>query len=198
MDNAFLYKEYEECFKQLRYYDDRQFSLLKFAITISSSVATGVFAIYKLFGINAPRFWLACAFISFVVCWSIFLIFWMMVRNRLYYIFPVRQVNSIRKYLIKKETHDFFDNNQMYISTNMFAFKKNSIQTLMFIGVLLLSTLFFSFCVGALVYYFAFNFISIICFPFIVGSLFFLINMSVASSYLKSRDNLDSDRAIRS
>lgn len=197
MDNTFLYKEYEECFKQLRYYDDRQFSLLRFAITISSSVAMGVFAIYKLFGNAVPKFWLAFVFISFVVCWSIFLIFWMMVRNRLYYIFSARQVNSIRKHLIKKEAQDFFEKNQMYVSVNISAFKKNSIQTVMFMGVLLLSTLFCCFCMGALVYYFGANFISTIWFSFIAGFMFFLINISAAYSYLKKKDNLDSDAAIR-
>lgn len=32
MDNAFLYKEYEECFTQLRFYDERQMGLVNFVL----------------------------------------------------------------------------------------------------------------------------------------------------------------------
>jgi hypothetical protein len=45
--NEFLHKEYELCFEQLRFYDERQSNLLKFLFTLTSAVATAQFALYK-------------------------------------------------------------------------------------------------------------------------------------------------------
>ena len=45
MAHEYLLKEYELCFEQLRFYDQRQESLLKYAITLTSAIATAQFAI---------------------------------------------------------------------------------------------------------------------------------------------------------
>ena len=52
MGDNFLIKEYEICFEQLRYYDNRQSHLLQYLFTLSSAVATAQFAVYKF--LKAP------------------------------------------------------------------------------------------------------------------------------------------------
>ena len=74
MADNFLLKEYEECFIQLRHYDDRLLSLLKFAITISSSMAGGLLAIYEIVDEKSLIFWLILSSVSGCVFVGIFII----------------------------------------------------------------------------------------------------------------------------
>ncbi|HVO67537.1 MAG TPA: hypothetical protein VMT12_13755 [Syntrophales bacterium] len=45
MSNEYLMKEYELCFEQLRYYDDRNTNMLKYLFSLTSAVATAQFAV---------------------------------------------------------------------------------------------------------------------------------------------------------
>jgi len=52
-------REYEECFTQLRFYDERQMGLVNFVLTLSSTAATLVFGFYKIFEKDISKFLLA-------------------------------------------------------------------------------------------------------------------------------------------
>ncbi len=194
--NDFLYKEYEECFAQLRFYDERQLSLLKFSITISSSFATGVFALYKIFGADGLFFWLAVSLICGVVCLGLFLIFISMVQNRLYYIYPARQINALRKFLIEAESEKFLAHNQMYLKTNFSAFKWRSTQTLMIGGAALLT----SFCSGFAIFSY-WRFLQVDVLKAVIagalnGIIFLLVSIVVAGKYLISSSKQCADKAV--
>ncbi|GBE04595.1 hypothetical protein BMS3Abin10_00211 [bacterium BMS3Abin10] len=141
---TFLLKEYEECFNQLRYYDDRQLSLLKFSITISSSIATAILALYNIFGITSETFWLILMFLGCLVSFGLCLITAAMVQNRLYFIYPTRQVNAIRQFMISNNIPEFLEHNQMYLDSKFPAFKWRSIQTIMIVGNNVLATVYFA------------------------------------------------------
>lgn len=122
MKHEFLYKEYEQCFIQLRYYDDRQLSLLRnlFALTI---VAVGAqFAVYKTAGISGETFYLCASLLGTVLLAAAVLAHIALVQNRLYFVFVARQINAIRKFLLTEESTNFREN-QLYTATNFPAAK---------------------------------------------------------------------------
>lgn len=150
MDYTFLYREYEECFKQLRFYDERQVGLVNYILTLSSTAATVIFGLYKLFEKDMSKFFLAQSVLSLIIYVSIIVIIAGMVQNRIYFTFAAKQINAIRKHFLENEA-SYFKENQMYTSTSFSAFKFLSIQTLMIFGVLTISIIFwssfiFSFC----------------------------------------------------
>ncbi|MCK5581754.1 MAG: hypothetical protein KAJ18_10845 [Candidatus Omnitrophica bacterium] len=194
--NEFLYKEYEECFAQLRFYDERQLSLLKFSITISSSVSAGILALHGIFGAVDGVFWLAVSLICGVVCLGLFLVFVSMVQNRLYYIYPVRQVNSLRKFLIESESKDFLAKNQMYLNTDFSAFKWRSTQTLMIGGVALLVSSFAGFAIFSYWEFLQIDVIKAVISGVLIGMVFLVVSTLVAGRYLINSSNLGADKSV--
>lgn len=141
MSNQYLLKEYELCFAQLRFYDDRHDNLLKYLFSLTSAVATAQFAVYKL--LEGPTFgFFACqAFLSTVVFIATLLLYLAMLQNRLYFVYTARQLNAIRGFLMLSEASEF-NNNQLYTSTDFLAFKLSSVHTFQLIGAALISSLF--------------------------------------------------------
>jgi hypothetical protein len=147
MANDYLMKEYELCFEQLRFYDIRQESLLKYMCSLTSAVATAQFAVYQLLHGATPDFFNCEALLSGLVFIATVLLFLAMLQNRLYFIFVARQLNAIRGYLMEVAAEGF-KKNQMYTSTDFPALKPLSVHTLQLLGAALISSLF----AGASVY----------------------------------------------
>jgi hypothetical protein len=141
MANEYLLKEYELCFEQLRFYDTRQESLLKYLCSLTAAVATAQFAVYQLLH-GATAVFLTCeGLLSGLVFIATALLFIAMLQNRLYFVFVARQLNAIRGYLMKVAA-DGFEKNQMYTSTNFPALKPLSVHTFQLLGATLISSLF--------------------------------------------------------
>ncbi|CAG1002461.1 hypothetical protein MTYP_03009 [Methylophilaceae bacterium] len=140
MSAEFLYKEYQLCFEQLRYYDTRHSDLLKYSFTLTSSIATAQFAVFQVLGSTSNSFY-AQVFLSLIVFMATLLLFLGMLSNRLYFVMVARQINAIRKYMLLTEAENFKDN-QLYTSTNFPVFKLSSIHTLQLIGTALISSFF--------------------------------------------------------
>ena len=141
MSNIFLHKEYELCFEQLRFYDERQTNLLKYLFTLTSTVAAAQFALYKLFNSPTYEFFLCLAFLSIVVATGSLLIFLSMLQNRLYFVFMARQINAIRGYLMEHEAPRFKEN-QLYTKTDFSAIKPFSVHTYKLVGAAFITALF--------------------------------------------------------
>ena len=141
MANDFLHKEYELCFEQLRFYDERQTNLLKFLFTLTSAIAAAQFALYKLFSTPTKEFFMCLAFLSFVVVTGSLLIFLSMIQNRLYFVFMARQINAIRGHLLANEATEFTEN-QLYTRTDFSAVKPFSVHTYKIIGSAFIIALF--------------------------------------------------------
>lgn len=122
--------EYKQCLASLKYYDDRHLSLLKFATGISSAVPPVIFALYNLDIETDLEYWNFVTFLSLITALGLSALFVAMIQNRLYFIYPARQVNSIRKSQFLGKNPPIFQN-QMYTDVDINAFKWMSSQTLM-------------------------------------------------------------------
>lgn len=128
--NEFLKVEYERCLDLLKYYDERHQSFVKFAAGLSSGVPTLLLAIFQLGNDANQYFWQFTALISAVTTIGLLSTFTVLVQLRLYFIYPARQVNALRKYFLQNEANDFSEN-QMYLDANFNAFKWTSSHTLL-------------------------------------------------------------------
>lgn len=128
--NEFLKIEYERCLDLLKYYDERHQSFVKFAAGLSSGVPALLLAIFQLGHDANQYFWQFTALISAVTTIGLLSTFTVLVQLRLYFIYPARQVNALRKYFLQNVAYDFSDN-QMYLETNFNAFKWTSSHTLL-------------------------------------------------------------------
>ena len=141
MSNEYLMKEYELCFQQLRYYDDRNTNLLKYLFSLTSAIATAQFAVYKFLQGPSLDFFVCQAFLSSIVFISTLLLYLALLQNRLYFVYIARQLNAIRGYLMENEAPQF-RNNQLYTSTDFPALKPGSVHTFQLLGAAFLSSLF--------------------------------------------------------
>lgn len=126
----FLKSEYEQCLSLIKYYDERHQSLVKYASGLSGAVPSLLLAIFQLGTVVESNFWIFTFVISLVVTFGLLAIFTVLIQTRLYFIYPVRQVNSIRRYELEKMQDTNFEN-QMYLNTTFSAFKWMSSQTLL-------------------------------------------------------------------
>jgi hypothetical protein len=149
MSHDYLMKEYELCFEQLRFYDERHESILKYTFSLTSAVATAQFAIYKLLNGAAASFFVCLLFLSGLVFLATLLLLLEMLQNRLYFVYIARQLNAIRGYLMQVDAGEF-RNNQMYTSTDFPALKPFSVHTFQIVGVALMSSVFAGLCAYAI------------------------------------------------
>lgn len=141
MAHEYLLKEYELCFQQLRFYDERHSNILKYLFTLTSAVATAQFAVYKFLQGPTAGFFACQAFLSAIVFVATLLLYLSMLQNRLYFVYIARQLNAIRGFLMDSEAGDF-TNNQLYTSTDFPALKPSSVHTFQLTGAALVSSLF--------------------------------------------------------
>lgn len=136
-----MIKEYELCFEQLRFYDKRQANLVKFVLTLTSSIATALFAVSQVKDVSPIFFWKSLFAVTSIVFIATLVVYVALLQNRLYFVFVARQINAIRKYFLEHECQQFKEN-QMYLSTKIRASSLLSIHSAMLLGVTLISSLY--------------------------------------------------------
>jgi len=191
--NDFLLKEYELCFEHLRFYDERQGNLLKVLFTLSTSVATSTLAIYQIFNNLDEGFFVLFSLLFAIVFIATILIYFSMIQNRLYFVFVVRQINAIRCFLLEINAYDF-KNNQLYISSNVAAFKLFSVHSFKMFGASIISSIFGAATVYGLSGFLLVNrsnWMAFVTFVFVLISELF-----VGFKYLSIKGNKPSDVAI--
>jgi len=189
----FLIIEYQKCFEHLRYYDDRSLLLMRYLFTLTTSVATALFAIYKLKQTCDAQYYLLQSFMSLIVLIAILLLFLSMIQNRLYFVFIARQLNSIRKYFTEKHHPDF--DNQLYTTTNCPAFKLTSAHTFQIFGAATLCGLYAGLTIFSINKYFDFESGALVL-ATITFVLFTLFIWGSGSIYLFIKGSKKSDDAI--
>ena len=192
--SSFLETEYKECLSLLKYYDERHQSLVKFAAGLSSGIPSLLMGIYGLKNINQDVFWDFAFFISMLTTIGLLTIFVVMIQNRLYFVYPARQVNALRKHLLFIE-ESMFNDNQMYLTTNINAFKLFSTQTLL--------NLFVCFQIGIFAALSLFGYCIDICnqnelirVSVILGMIIVFVVFTVSSYYLNAASKHHPDRSI--
>ncbi len=128
--NEFLKTEYEQCLSLIKYYDERHHSLVKYASGLSGAIPSLLLAIFQLGENTGQYFWQFTMIISVLTTLGLLSIFTVLIQTRLYFIYPVRQVNSIRRHSLKELNDSGFEN-QMYLNTSFNAFKWSSSHTLL-------------------------------------------------------------------
>ena len=194
--NEFLKTEYEQCISLIKYYDERHHALIKFASGMSGALPSLLLAIFQLGGNAALYFWQFTLIISLVTTLGLLSIFTVLIQTRLYFIYPVRQVNSIRRYSLETMSEDAFDN-QMYLNTSFNAFKWSSTHTLL--------NLFVAMQVGVFAGLAVYSYMTIsnyqeciISFPIGAG-FFFTIMLFISSAiYLHQSSKHHPDKSIHS
>ena len=136
---GFLVSEYEQCFEQMRHYNAISISLTKFVFTGFAAIASGAFALFKyLEGQNYQNIVIGGILLLTFVTGVIFLT--LMLRNRVYFIFVARQVNSLRNYFLSNMDVDYIKYNVCYIDPSFpRAFNLWSTYTLLFFIVALIN-----------------------------------------------------------
>jgi hypothetical protein len=145
MANEYLTKEYELCFEQLRFYDQRHENILMYTFSLTAAAVTAQFAIYKLLSGATVIFFQFAATLSGLIFVASLLLYMSLLQNRLYFVYVARQLNAIRGYMMETEAKNF-KNNQMYTSFDFPALKPFSVHTFTLIGVALISSLFAGGC----------------------------------------------------
>jgi hypothetical protein len=141
MANEFLGKEYDLSYSQLRFYEERHDSLLKYLFTLTTSVATALFAIYQFTNGPTKGFYVCQMLLSAVVFIATVLLYMSMLKNQIYFTYMARQINAIRVYFLNTEAKEFHEN-QLYTSTSLPALEPLSVHTFQMFGATILSSLF--------------------------------------------------------
>ena len=194
--NDYLKSEYDQCFSLIKYYDDKHLSLVKYSVGLSSGIPAFLIAIFR-FGpadIKA-QIWALTGLVTLMTFLSLLILYVVLVQNRLYFIYPARQVNAIRKLYIEKMIDEECFHNQMYVSTKFNAWKWLSSQTLLI--------LFVAFQIGVFlgVSVFSFNYnpnaeSSLIYMAGLVGFIFFVVIFLLAAIYLSVASTATADQSI--
>lgn len=189
--NEFLKTEYEQCLALIKHYDERHYSLVMFSSGLSSAIPSLLLAIFQLGAGAASHFWQLTMLISIVTAVGLMSIFTVLIQTRLYFIYPVRQVNSIRKYSIEIEKlGDENFQNQMYLNTSFSAFKWSSTHTLL--------NLFVALQVGAFVGLAIYSSQSAnqVGLSVLIGLLFSLLLFGFSAWYLHTNSKYHPDKSI--
>lgn len=149
MANEYLIKEYELCFEQLRFYDERHEKILTYTFNLTAAAATAQFAIYKLLNGATAGFFAFAAILSGLIFVATLLLFMAQLQNRLYFVYVARQLNAIRGYLMNVDAIGF-RNNQMFTNFDFPALKPFSVHTFTLIGSATISSLFAGGCAYAI------------------------------------------------
>jgi len=181
----FLYKEYEECFTQQRFHDERIFRIVKFVITISSSVGVILLALFAFLRERMAVYFLLQGLLCSVVCVSLIMLLLVLLQNRIYIVFVARQLNAIRKYFLENHLQEFTEN-QMHLWTSYPAFKLFSNLAIMLLGITFFTVVYL---VGAVISFelYIWGKVNVVR-VFVIGILFFLLEVAYSFIYLKIQD----------
>ena len=186
----FLDRDFNQSFQQMRYYDGQIFDILKFMFTAYTLLIGGAIGLYQ-FGlkenkdISAP----AIAALAVGLVLGLFM-FALIVRNRVYFVQVARYINEQRGFFLALRPMGFENKSQMYPNYKQPSYFnwRSSQSWLCYIIASLNSVL-----LGVLLYIVYPGEWKIITF----GSLLLLIiQLAIAITYLKSRENKSASRAV--
>jgi hypothetical protein len=116
--------EYDASLSLLKYYDEREVSLVKYATGLSSALGGVVFGAKQLGPPLESVFWPLVALFAGSVWTGLVAVYLCMIENRLYFVFPARQANWLRGILLAEV--DALAENQMFLSTGVPAYRPRS------------------------------------------------------------------------
>jgi hypothetical protein len=191
--NDFLKLEYEQCLKLVCYYDERHQSLVRYACSLSSAIPSVLLALWNIKDGSNQYFWLFSTLISFATTISLLSIFTVLTQTRLYFVYPTRQVNAIRNFLLQNCAAPFLEN-QMYLDTKFNAFKWLSTHTILNAFIALQIGVFSGLTLFS--YLFHEKMLSILYFSLLLAIAIATIVFSISSWYLYTKSKYHPDISI--
>lgn len=94
----FVMKDFELCFAQLKFYDDREISALRYLFLISSGVASLVATVYGVIESTTPELFGFISFLSLAVFITTLVLYMSALQNRVYFARTASYLNKIRKH----------------------------------------------------------------------------------------------------
>ncbi len=191
--NEFLRVEYEQCLALIKFYDERYTSLVKFAAGLSSAVPSVIFGLGNIGNSSSDIPWLGIAFLSMMTALGLLAIFSAMVQNRLYFVYPARQVNAIRASMLET-VKDTFTTNRMYLDSDFKPFKWRSSHTALGAFVCLQFGMFVG--LGAYSASISLGADSPIVQSIFIGIPACVLAFATAARYLVTRSNVSADKGV--
>lgn len=194
--DEFLKLEYEKSIDLIKYYDERLQSLVKFAAGLSAALPAFLISVYR-FG---PRevtddihFYIGLLCLMTTV--GLLTIFVTMVQNRLYFVQPARQANSIRRVMVESIDVDGFSN-RMYTNPDFPAWKVTSSQTVLMLFTALQAGVYFAIFLAFALIPIESDRATTLCASAIGGFALTACTMIFAARYLKSKGKASADEAV--
>lgn len=186
---SFLENDFNQCFEQARYYDTQIVDIFKFLATFYTTIAGLAIGLYQFSLEKQLDFRIALisglsvAFL-FGIC-----MFFLIVRNRVYFVFCMRYINEHRGFFLSCKPLGFENKSKMYTNHKKPPFFNTlSSQSLWLYVVAILN----SALLGVILYMAQKNFWSILVWCFFVV----MIQLVSGISYLKSRENKSASAAV--
>jgi len=112
--SRFLERDFNQCFEQMRYYDNQQWQICKFAFTDYTAAIGAAVGLYQLsLDRQMNLVTAALAILAVAAVLGIFLLA-LTVRNRVYYVLVTRYVNEHRQHFLEQKPLGFQNQTRMY------------------------------------------------------------------------------------
>jgi len=110
----FLARDFQECFKQMRYYDGQIIGICKFACILFTAVIGGALVL-QAHGLaaNADYSWASVAILFPALLFGI-LFLALVVRDRIYFVLLSRYINHHRRFFLEEKPLGFSNETRMY------------------------------------------------------------------------------------
>jgi len=181
----FLERDFNQCFEQMRHYDSQIFNILKFLFTGYTFLIGIVLTLYQLSfteGIDLCLPIIIVLSIGLII--GIFM-FAVVIRSRVYFIKVTRYINEHREFFLKFKPMGFKNKSSMYtspLSPPYFNWKSSQswyVYVISFLNSTILGILLFILTSSSLHKWF---------FVIIGSTVFFIVQLIIVISYLKSRE----------
>ncbi len=185
----FLESDFNQCFEQVRYYDAQVVNIFKFLATFYTTIAGLALGIYKF--CLEKNIDLTIALVVGLVIGLIFgiLMFFLVVRNRVYFVCCMRYVNEQRKLFLSFKPLGFENKSGMYTNYSQPPFFNwLSSQSCWMYLIALLN----AFLLGVILYLGKQK----MCIIIIWTGLLFLVQLLFGIIYLCTRENKSTSKAV--
>lgn len=134
----FFMKDFELCFGQLKFYDDREISALRYIFLISSGVASLISTVYGVVEKTTPEFFGFISFLSLAVFITTLVLYMSALQNRVYFARTASHMNKIRDYFTEGTplSESFYQKKRPALSWT-------SVHTYVLMGAALFSSMYF-------------------------------------------------------
>ena len=114
---SFLSRDFTQCFAQLRHYDSQIWAICRFAFTAYVAIVGAVIGLYQYsIDRSIDLIPVAMCILSIGIALG-FMIYGLIIRNRVYYVFVCRYINEHRGFFLNTQPLGFTNSSGMYVNS---------------------------------------------------------------------------------